>query len=551
MCPKQRHSTPDSAWRISSSVAFGLLIEQRLGREDDAAQAEAALRRLLVDERLLDRMRTLGRAEPFERGDLGAGYGLHRRHARPDRLAVHDHGAGAALAEPAAELRAAQRQIVAEHVEERRRRVGIERVTAAVDAKCDQALVVSREKALVLRSLKELEFDHAMRKVSDGDFAEIGLRLRARAIELMRELDRATSAEVRAEPAPTVPPAAPAGPFVVAAPTPAGPFAELRVEEMTPAACTVCGTENDADARFCKNCGTRVRMRAWRANCLASLTLASAMLVVAAPVTAVAQVMPNPRQMSGIPLPSSDLPTGTISVRVIRGTFANNVSGVPVEFTAGGRTTTVATDSSGRAQTSGWAAGSRVIVRTVVDGERSVARDHRRRWRCPDHATSAAPGSTTAAPGAPAGPAPSVTPVPSVLGQSRLVIDFVDDRLRVFYVMDVVNGAAGPVDIGGPLIFDLPRTARGVSLLEGTTKQATANGPRVTVVGPFAPGSTSVSFGYELPHRWSDCAHGAGVAREPSGPAGDRAQDGGAGPRVAAAAVEGITHSRGSAARRG
>lgn len=127
---------------------------------------------------------------------------------------------------------------------------------AALDSRSRE--VLSREKALVLRSLKELEFDHAMRKVSDGDFAEIGSRLRARAIELMRELDRATAVEARAEPAPAVPPAAPAGPFVVAAPTPAGPFAELRAEELAPAACTACGTENDADARFCKNCGTRV-----------------------------------------------------------------------------------------------------------------------------------------------------------------------------------------------------------------------------------------------------------------------------------------------------
>ena len=49
-----------------------VLIEERLRREDDAVQAEAALRRLLVDERLLNRMRLLDGAEPFERRDLGA-----------------------------------------------------------------------------------------------------------------------------------------------------------------------------------------------------------------------------------------------------------------------------------------------------------------------------------------------------------------------------------------------------------------------------------------------------------------------------------------------
>ena len=41
----------------------------------------------------------------------------------------------------------------------------------------------------MLRSIKELEFDHAMGKVSDQDFAEMGLRLRTRAAGLMRQLD--------------------------------------------------------------------------------------------------------------------------------------------------------------------------------------------------------------------------------------------------------------------------------------------------------------------------------------------------------------------------
>ena len=40
---------------------------------------------------------------------------------------------------------------------------------------------LEREKTLVLRSIKDLEFDHAMGKVSEKDFAEMGARLRARA----------------------------------------------------------------------------------------------------------------------------------------------------------------------------------------------------------------------------------------------------------------------------------------------------------------------------------------------------------------------------------
>src|SRR5262249_40223218 len=54
--------------------------------------------------------------------------------------------------------------------------------------------VLKGEKALVLRSIKELEFDHAMGKVSDADFKDIGGRLRARALALMQDLERATHA---------------------------------------------------------------------------------------------------------------------------------------------------------------------------------------------------------------------------------------------------------------------------------------------------------------------------------------------------------------------
>jgi len=47
------------------------------------------------------------------------------------------------------------------------------------------------EKALALRTIKELEFDKAMGKVSEADFAEMAGRLRARALRVMQQLDEA------------------------------------------------------------------------------------------------------------------------------------------------------------------------------------------------------------------------------------------------------------------------------------------------------------------------------------------------------------------------
>jgi hypothetical protein len=109
---------------------------------------------------------------------------------------------------------------------------------------------LEREKALTLRSIKELEFDRAMSKVSPQDFDEMAGRLRARALGIMKQLDAGTSAyrdliekELAAR---TGKAAAP----VVAA-TPAVKNARAGVS-------CACGTLNDPDARFCKSCGAKL-----------------------------------------------------------------------------------------------------------------------------------------------------------------------------------------------------------------------------------------------------------------------------------------------------
>ena len=45
--------------------------------------------------------------------------------------------------------------------------------------------------------------------------------------------------------------------------------------------------------------------------------------------------MPDPKQMSGIPRPVDDLPNGAISVRLIRGSLSNNLTGHPVDLHVG------------------------------------------------------------------------------------------------------------------------------------------------------------------------------------------------------------------------
>ncbi len=229
--------------------------------------------------------------------------------------------------------------------------------------------------------------------------------------------------------------------------------------------------------------------------------LAAALLLVLVPPDAVAQVagMPNPKDMSGVPLPAPDAEPGSVSVRVIRGGFENNVAGVPVEFLIDGRTETITTDADGRAEVKGLAAGARVRASAVVDGERLDTQD----------ITMAATGvrvvlvatdTSAAGEAVPASTAAAVAGAVSIGPGSRVVAEMQDDRLNIFYILEVINPGPAPVDIGGPLTFELPSSARGTTVLEGSTPQALANGPRVTVTGPFAPGATPVQLAYELPY---------------------------------------------------
>ena len=83
-----------------------------------------------------------------------------------------------------------------------------------------------------------------------------------------------------------------------------------------------------------------------------------------------ASAQPDPSQMSGIPRPDPNLPDGVITVRVLRGSFANNVVEHSVELRAGDTVSTVDTDAAGRATFSSPPAGSQVQVATTLDGER-------------------------------------------------------------------------------------------------------------------------------------------------------------------------------------
>lgn len=230
--------------------------------------------------------------------------------------------------------------------------------------------------------------------------------------------------------------------------------------------------------------------------------LVAAAVALTASLGVSAQVnMPNPAQISGVPLPATDLPAGSVSVRVIRGGFDKNMPDQPVVFTIDGVTKTVKTDAQGRAEVDKIKAGSTVIASTSVDGATLTSQQ----------VTIAASGirfvlvAVDPASAMRAEEDKKLAAGPAVKGsvvfgpESRVVIEPGDEIITIFYVLDIVNSARTPVDIGGPLIVHLPTGARAAGVVEGSTPQAKINGPKLTVLGPFAPGTTPVQMGYELP----------------------------------------------------
>ena len=127
---------------------------------------------------------------------------------------------------------------------------------------------VEREKQLVLKAIKEIEFDYQMRKISERDYREMVERYRNRAMRLISELEAGgdfrgliekelklrlelPTTEQPASSTPAVEPAPPPAPAIVPAVSRL-PAAGARLT------CPNCQTSNDPDAKFCKSCAAKL-----------------------------------------------------------------------------------------------------------------------------------------------------------------------------------------------------------------------------------------------------------------------------------------------------
>jgi hypothetical protein len=224
--------------------------------------------------------------------------------------------------------------------------------------------------------------------------------------------------------------------------------------------------------------------------------------------SAAAQVqMPDPSLINGKALPAGDLQTGTITVRVVREAIGNNIIGQQVSMKVGDTTKTAVTDEQGRAEFKGLPAGIDGSAEAVVNGERLasdpfvVPRTGGLRLILVAGLANAADRRKREETAAAA--APPVRGAVILGGNTRIVFEYPDDLMRVYYMIEIVNNARSRVDIGGPLVIDLPTEAAGAFTLEGSSPQATVSGARITVTGPFASGATAVQVGFQLPFRSS------------------------------------------------
>jgi hypothetical protein len=128
---------------------------------------------------------------------------------------------------------------------------------------------LEREKKLLLKAIKEAEFDHEMGKLDDRDADELTRGYRARALEIMHQLDASRGDRdyalvvekelVRRLAKQSGAPAG-AGEGTPALEPTAVPSATVTLEPSiaVEARCAKCDVKNDLDALFCKKCGTKL-----------------------------------------------------------------------------------------------------------------------------------------------------------------------------------------------------------------------------------------------------------------------------------------------------
>ena len=224
---------------------------------------------------------------------------------------------------------------------------------------------------------------------------------------------------------------------------------------------------------------------------------------------AAAQDMPDPSLIHGRAIPAQELADGTVTVRVVREAIGNNVPGQQVQVSVGGTTRSATTDAQGRAEfTDLPKGGTNAVAEVTVDGERLVSQP----FAVPASgglrvilvAGIARAAERKKQEEAEAAAEPPTKGIVVFGGNTRVLMQFNDDGLDVYYILEILNSARTRVDTGGPLVIELPPGATGATALEGSSPAATVSPTQITINGPFASGATMVQVAYRMPYDSSE-----------------------------------------------
>ena len=220
----------------------------------------------------------------------------------------------------------------------------------------------------------------------------------------------------------------------------------------------------------------------------------SSLLVILCEVAVVAQ--PDPRQMSGLPLPSPELADGTITVRVVIGSLDNNVPDQPVELHQGDSVVTANTDVDGRATFFKLIPGAQVHAVTELNGQRLDSR----RFTIPSRGGVRVMLVGTIASDSLMPAVPAKSGLVTFGSNSRIIVELGEETVEVYYIFDVVNTGDTPVESREPIVFNMPRGAVSINVLQDSSPRTMVDGPQLVLPGPFQSGVTPLRVAYILPY---------------------------------------------------
>ena len=241
---------------------------------------------------------------------------------------------------------------------------------------------------------------------------------------------------------------------------------------------------------------TRLGIGSWELGVIATVAIATGVF---------AQDMPDPALIHGRAIPAPELANGMVTVRVVREAIGNNAPGQQVSVTVGGATRSATTDAQGRAEFTGLpSGGTNAIAEVTVDGEKLVSQP----FAVPTSgglrvilvAGIAKAAERKKQEEAAAAAEPPTKGIVIFGGNSRVLMQFNNDALDVYYILEIVNSARTRVDFGAPLVIELPPGANGATALEGSSKLATVSEDRITITGPLPSGTTMLQAAFRMPY---------------------------------------------------